>query len=201
MPGLRRERHLVVDPAGCVGGFDDVVSVDTPITPIWRLSRIWCIIALMKIQRVYIDTSVLGGCFDLEFAQWSNRLLTDIRHGLLAPVLSDIVAVEMAEAPPNVQVLYADLLASQAEVIAVSGSALELADIYQQRDILSAKFYNDGLHIAVATVAEVDMLVSWNFKHIVHFDKIRRFNAVNLERGYKPLQIYSPREVVTYDEK
>jgi hypothetical protein len=155
----------------------------------------------MKVQRVYIDTSVLGGCFDAEFAQWSNRLLTDIRRGLLAPVVSDIVAVEMADAPPNVQALYADLLAEQAEVITVSASALELADIYQRRGILTAKFYNDGLHIAVATVAEVDILVSWNFKHIVHFDKIRRFNAVNLERGYKPLQIYSPREVVSYDDE
>jgi hypothetical protein len=66
---------------------------------------------------------------------------------------------------------------------------------------LTAKFYNDGLHIVLATVAEVDLLVSWNFKHIVHFDKIRRFNAVNLERGYKPLQIFSPREVVSYDDE
>lgn len=59
-------------------------------------------------------------------------------------------------------------------------------------------FYDDGLHIALATVAEADVLVCWNFKHIVRFDKIRLFNAVNLEYGYKPLQIYSPREVTTY---
>ncbi len=54
------------------------------------------------------------------------------------------------------------------------------------------------LHIALATVAEVDLLVSWNFKHIVRFDKIRLFNAANLEQGYKPLVIHSPREVTTY---
>lgn len=59
----------------------------------------------------------------------------------------------------------------------------------------------DSDHIGLATIAEVDVLVSWNFKHIVHFDKIRLFNAVNIEQGYRPLQIYSPREVTNYGEK
>ena len=85
-----------------------------------------------------------------------------------------------------------------AEIIEATESALELADAYQEHGILTPKFYDDGLHIAVATVGEADVLVSWNFKHIVHFDKIRMFNAVNLEYGYKPLQIFSPREVTTY---
>jgi hypothetical protein len=62
-------------------------------------------------------------------------------------------------------------------------------------------YYDDGVHIAFATIAEVDVLVSWNFKHIVHLDKIRLFNAVNLEQGYKPLVIYSPREVASYDNE
>jgi hypothetical protein len=78
---------------------------------------------------------------------------------------------------------------------------IRLADIYQQRKILTPKFYDDGLHIALATSAEVDLLVSWNFKHIVHYEKIRLFNAVHLALGYKPLQIYSPREVTHYGEE
>lgn len=85
-----------------------------------------------------------------------------------------------------------------AEILTVGESALELADEYQKRGILTPNFYADGLHIALATVAEADLLVSWNFKHIVRFDKIRRFNAINTEFGYKPLQIFSPREVTTY---
>lgn len=83
----------------------------------------------------------------------------------------------------------------------VTEQAIELADVYQRRQILTTKFYDDSLHIAVATVAEVDLLVSWNFKHIVHFNKIRLFNGVNLELGYKPIQIYSPREVTNYGEE
>jgi len=61
---------------------------------------------------------------------------------------------------------------------------------------LSDKFKADLVHIALATVYNVDLLVSWNFKHIVHYSKISQFNAVNIEQGYKPLVIYSPREVV-----
>ena len=84
------------------------------------------------------------------------------------------------------------------EILEVGDEALELLASYQKRQILGSKYRNDMLHIALATVAEVDILVSWNFRHIVRFDKIRLFNAVNLEFGYKRLEIYSPRGVTTY---
>ena len=64
----------------------------------------------------------------------------------------------------------------------------------------SLRCQNDMLHIALATVAGVDVLVSWNFRLIVRFDKIRLFGAVNLELGYTPLAIYSPREVSGHGE-
>ena len=67
--------------------------------------------------------------------------------------------------------------------------------------MLGSRFRNDMLHIALATVAEADVLVSWNFRHIVRLDRIRLFNAVNLEQGYKTLTIYSPREVTTYERE
>ena len=154
----------------------------------------------MKVQHIYIDTSVFGGCFDVEFAPWSQALMQDFRQQRLIPVISDVVAAEIADAPADVQILYTEIQAFAPEVIGVSPEALALADAYQQRGILTPKFYDDGLHIALATIADVDVLVSWNFKHIVHYQKIRLFSAVNLERGYKPLIIYSPREVATYDE-
>ncbi len=145
----------------------------------------------MKLQRVYLDTSVLGGCFDPEFAAWSNGLMQDFRNGLFKPLLSQVTAAEVQDAPEEVQILYAELLVLNPEIILVAESALELAEAYQHRSILTSKFYDDGLHIALATIAEADVLVSWNFKHIVRFDKIRLFNAVNLEYGYKPLEIYA----------
>ena len=152
----------------------------------------------MKLQRVYVDTSVLSGYFDPEFADWSIGLMEDFRNRRFKPVLSQVTATELRDAPENVQVLYAELLAVGAELVEATESALELADAYQEHHILTPKYYDDGLHIAVATVGEADVLVSWNFKHIVRFDKIRLFNAVNLEYGYKPLQIFSPREVTTH---
>ncbi len=154
----------------------------------------------MKVQRVYIDTSVLGGCFDAEFATWSNGMLQDFRLGRLRPVVSEVVAAEIADALDKIQEIYVEVLTLNAEVISITETVLELADAYQRRGILTPKFYNDSLHIALATVAEVDLLVSWNFKHVVHVDKIRLFNAVNLECGYRPMQIYSPREVTSYGD-
>lgn len=154
----------------------------------------------MKVQRVYLDTSVLGGCFDPEFARWSNALIRDFRTSRLHPVISDVVAAEINMAPPAIQALYAELQMIHPTMVLTTEAVIALADQYQARHILTPKYYDDGLHIALATIAEVDVLVSWNFRHIVHLDKIRLFNAVNLEQGYKPLSIYSPREVAQDDD-
>lgn len=152
----------------------------------------------MKTQRVYIDTSVIGGCFDTEFVEWSDGLMGDFAQGNFAPVTSELIANEIADAPLVVQEKFAELLSLAPEILSVSDEGLVLANLYQERAILTPKYYDDGLRIALATVAEVDVLVSWNFRHIVNFNKIRLFNAVNIEQGYKPIQIYSPREVTTY---
>lgn len=156
---------------------------------------------MKKTERVYVDTSVIGGCFDVEFAPWSNGLFKDFRLGLYRPVVSDVVAAEVDEAPERVQQRYEELLELEAEILEVDAEVLRLADTYQARKILTPKYYEDGLHIALATVADVDLLVSWNFRHIVHYEKIHRFSAVNEELGYSPLQIYSPREVTHYEEE
>lgn len=97
--------------------------------------------------------------------------------------------------------LHAEILALPAKVIHVDEDAVSLVQYYVERSVLGQRFMNDMLHIALATIAEVDVLVSWNFKHIVRFDKIRLFNAVNIEQGYKPLTIYSPREVISHAEE
>jgi hypothetical protein len=143
-----------------------------------------------------VDTSVLGGCFDPEFAEWSNRLLHGFRRGEFAALLSAVTAAEVEQAPEAVRQIYDELVRMRSEVLLISGEAMDLLAVYEGRRILGSKFRNDMLHIAVATVAEADVLVSWNFRHIVRLDRIRNFNAVNIELGYKQLAIYSPREVV-----
>lgn len=155
----------------------------------------------MKKSRIYVDTSVIGGCFDPEFKEWSVALFNDFRAGLYIPVVSDVTAAEVLAAPAFVRDLHAELLTLSAEAIAVTEESLSLVASYEERSVLSSRFRNDMLHIAIATIAEVDVLVSWNFRHIVRVDKIRLFNAVNLEQGYKLVSIYSPREVMSYGKE
>lgn len=149
--------------------------------------------------RIYIDTSVIGGCFDREFATWSNALMRDFRVGRLIPVLSDVTAAEVQSAPEAVRDLHQELLAIVEAVLPVTEGVLSLVAAYAARKILPAKYEADMRHISLATIAEVESLVSWNFKHIVRLEKIRLFNEVNIQLGYKPLSILSPREVTTYE--
>jgi len=154
----------------------------------------------MKRLRIYVDTSVIGGCFDPEFRLWSNGLIEDFRAGRFGLVLSDVTAAEIERAPVQLREFYNGLI-PLAEILSVTEEVLVLLEKYETHGVLDTRFRNDMLHIALATVAVVDVLVSWNFQHIVRLDKIQQFNGINLELGYKPLAIYSPREVTTYEQK
>lgn len=154
----------------------------------------------MKKPRIYVDTSVIGGCFDKEFEKWPIGLFKDFEEETFLPVISSTIEDEISKAPKKVKEQYFILKTFNAELLEVNVEIQELAEKYIERKIISKKFFDDALHIALATVANVDLLVSWNFKHIVHFEKIRLFNSVNLELGYGEIKIYSPREVTTYVE-
>ena len=153
----------------------------------------------MKPLRIYIDTSVLGGCFDAEFAVWSKALTHDFRVGRLTPVLSDVTAAEVADAPAVVRELHQEMLLLAGRLLPVTPEVASLVASYEAKKILPARLAADMTHIALATLAQVDALVSWNFKHIVRLEKIRLFNAVNVELGHQPLSIRSPREVASYE--
>jgi len=84
-------------------------------------------------------------------------------------------------------------------IVQITPQVVGLVAAYEARKILPLKYAADMRHIALATIASVDALVSWNFKHIVNLEKIRLFNAVNVESGYRSLNILSPREVTTYE--
>ena len=125
----------------------------------------------MKTGRIYVDTSVLGGCFDAEFAIWSNGLIEDFRRGVFRPVLSDVTAIEIARAPERVRELHREV-AALGEVVSATEEVVGLVGAYESHGILGARYRNDMLHIALATVASVDVVVSWNFRHMVRLDKI-----------------------------
>ena len=151
---------------------------------------------VMKRLRVYIDTSVVGGCLDSEFQMESLALFDMVRNGRLVVVASTLLADELRLAPKAVQEILTRLPLEYVESAAVDMETIALRDAYLMDEVVGKAQGNDALHVALATVARVDMIVSWNFKHIVHFDKIRGFNAVNLREGYLPIEIRSPREII-----
>lgn len=150
----------------------------------------------MKKLRIYADTSVVGGCLDEEFAQESLALFAMAREGKIILLLSDILADELEPARPEVQQVLTDLPPDCFERIVSDEESVTLRDAYLKAKVVGSKHVADAHHIALATIARADLVVSWNFKHIVHWDKIRMFNAVNLRDGYHQIDIRSPKEIV-----
>jgi predicted nucleic acid-binding protein len=149
----------------------------------------------MSYMRVYLDTSVLGGCFDKEFRDASRRLLEGIYRGQIMPLVSEILLRELTEAPTSVQALLSRILRGEAERLEVTTNVVALHDAYLAAGIVSARYADDALHVALATVARADVLVSWNFKHLVNPVRVRRFNGVNTAQGYGPVIIMTPSDI------
>ena len=152
-------------------------------------------------RRVYVDTSVIGGCHDDEFRDASVALMRAFRAGVATMVVSDVTEEELEAAPERVRKeLYSVPAEHREHVLADAGPADQLAAAYLSRGVLPASSLNDAQHIAAATVHGVDALVSWNFKHIVNAGRILGYNAVNLEFGHSRLVIHAPNEEVAYHE-
>ncbi len=143
-------------------------------------------------------TSVIGGCFDDEFKIYSNKLIENIKKEKITGVISDITIRELEDAPDFVKEHFIQYK-RKLEIVELTSEIKDLAMNYIIENIVSERYYEDALHIAFGTINQVDVLVSWNFKHIVNFNKIIQFNGVNLKNGYKTLQIYSPLEVLSDD--
>ncbi|MCF7804560.1 MAG: PIN domain protein [Candidatus Marinimicrobia bacterium] len=146
--------------------------------------------------RIYTDTSVIGGCFDPEFAEWSNQLLDQFAAGEKILVLSDLTLRELELAPDFIMERLQDVPKQYTEYVDFTNEVKALAHQYVAEGVLGEKNIVDAQHIALATFQRVDVLTSWNFRHIVHFIKVRQFNAVNLKFGYPTIEIRSPQEVV-----
>ena len=121
--------------------------------------------------------------------------------GTFLLLLSELTEAEIEDAPDEVKGIYEEFQKVALNILELTTEAANLADAYLGHNILPPNFLNDASHIAIATVAGADLVVSWNFKHIFHFEKIQRFNAVNIEMGYKSILVFSPREVTTYGGK
>ncbi|MCK4528453.1 PIN domain protein [candidate division WOR-3 bacterium] len=147
-------------------------------------------------DRIYIDTSVIGGCFDEEFSEYSKLLFNDFITGNKIMVISNITLKELKLAPKKVRDKLEEIPKENIEYVALTKEAEELAESYLKNNVISSEHFLDAEHIAIATVEGVDIVVSWNFRHIVNIKKIRGFNSVNIREGYQLLEIRTPMEVI-----
>jgi predicted nucleic acid-binding protein len=152
-----------------------------------------------RIQRIYLDTSVIGGYYDSEFEEDTRILFEKIKLEQFHVVLSDITEGELQEAPEMIRNLFIELSAGLATKIELTEEAVQLADTYLAEKVVGKTSRVDCFHIALATIHQVDILVSWNFKHIVNVQRIRGYNAVNMKMGYPTIDIRSPKEIIYYE--
>ncbi len=151
-------------------------------------------------QRLYLDTSVFGGHFDVEFAEFTIPLFDRLRSGEFTLLFSTVTQSELENAPENVRNLIRGIKSEFTEFLEPTNETVELASEYITEKVVGPTSFADCLHIALATIHHADYLISWNFKHIVNVQRIRGYNSINIKNGYKQLEIRSPRDFIQYEE-
>jgi len=152
----------------------------------------------MKQQRIYIDTSIVGGFFDTEFEKETKMLFKRLENKEIIFVISELLREELKEAPENVRNLLDNYDENSLEKVMLTDEARNLADKYIADNVVGKTSLDDCRHIALATINRVDVLVSWNFRHIVNLTRIKGYNAVNLKNDYQILEIRNPKDLVYY---
>jgi predicted nucleic acid-binding protein len=142
-----------------------------------------------------VDTSVFGGVHDEEFQDASKRFFKLVQEGRFIAVISRVTVDEISGAPEKVRQILADLADDCLEIYEFTEEASQLAKAYIDAEALGKASFEDAMHVAIATVLNVDLILSWNFKHIVNYNRIMKFNSVNLANGYRMVEIRSPLEI------
>ena len=152
-------------------------------------------------QRYYFDTSVFGGAFDEEFEEETLLLFEKVKLGQIICVYSDLTESELTNAPKRVKDFFQQLDRQQLERVEITPDGYQLAQTYVAEKVVGQTSIDDCIHIATATLNKVDVLVSWNFKHIVNIFRIRGYNSINLRLGHGTLEIRSPKDIVGYENE
>jgi len=152
----------------------------------------------MKKDRIYIDTSIVGGYFDVEFEFETKLLFKRLEKKEVIFVISDLMEIELERAPDKVKNLLFNFSKDSFERVKLTKEAQELGQLYVNEKVVGHTSIEDCYHIALATVNNVDVLASWNFKHIVNFTRIKGYNSVNLKNGYNLLEIRNPKDLIDY---
>ena len=148
-------------------------------------------------ERIYADTSIFGGYFEVEFEQWTKPFIEKFIAGEYKLLYSQLTEIELKNAPERVRNLIKSIPEKQIEFLAVTNMAVNLADMYVNENVVGKASIEDCRHIAIATLNNADLLASWNFKHIVNVNRIRGYNSVNYKYGHKIIDIRTPREIIS----
>ena len=149
-------------------------------------------------QLIYIDTSVVGGYFDEEFKEATIKLFERFENNEITFVISDLLDLELINAPKQIRELLLKYPADKFHRIELTEEAVKLADSYILEKVVGKTSLEDCRHIALASIHKIDVLASWNFKHIVNLDRIKGYNSVNLRLGYAMIEIRSPKDLIHY---
>jgi predicted nucleic acid-binding protein len=145
----------------------------------------------MHALALYLDTSVIGGYFDPEFMADTRALWRLKEAGSFRFITSQLVFQEIAGAPERVREMMRATFTPD-DVLERTAEVEDLARLYMAQKVVPAAFADDARHVAICTVARIEYLVSWNFKHLANVRRESGFNAVNLLQGYPSLRIVAP---------
>lgn len=107
-----------------------------------------------------------------------------------------MVTAEINKAPEEIAVKLRGVIKGiKLEELVIDEEARNLADKYVMQEVIPVKYANDAIHIAVASVNELDVIVSWNFEHMVKHKTRVAVIGINTFMGYKSIDICSPQEV------
>lgn len=142
---------------------------------------------------------MFGGKFDAEFELWTNLFFKKAIDSNIKLIYSDVAEDELSGAPENVRDFVKSLPEKSLLRVELSEEAILLAEKYLEKKVVGETSRADCYHIAIATILKADILVSWNFKHIVNIQRIHGYNAVNLLNDYQTIEIRNPREIFDYE--
>ena len=144
---------------------------------------------------LYIDTSVWGGYYDKEFQEPTKLFFEEVINGGHKVIVSVEVMREIIKAPERVSGLLVSML-NKTEIILLDQAIISLGNQYIKEGALTELYAGDAFHIACATIHKADVLVSWNFTHMVNFFRIKQYNEINRKFGYGNIDIRTPKEVI-----
>ena len=152
------------------------------------------------IKKIYIDTSVFGGYFDKEFEMETKPFFDKVIKDKIKILISEVLELEIYRAPEFIRNFYESLPDELIEKVELTDEIRNLAETYINEKVVGKTSRADCQHIALATINKADVLVSWNFKHIVNLERIRGYNSINFREGYQMTEIRTPKEIFDYED-